>query len=219
MKKLVPFILSLAMLFSLCSCGSNSTPTQTDDSNAQEQTDTSAQPDEEVSANENEPAEEEIPIQEPDLWDMYNYIDDFNQPTEDRYISNIDVIAGTFSNSATTDSLLYAYFAVDAEKIGIVLLEYGTYQVKNNSSRYTDTYNIIMRTADGTDHKMTGTLYCGQGVITIDKEYYDEVISALSGESEQTTAFAIINAEHTTTKYLLSVVSGNFAEKYQELCQ
>lgn len=219
MKKLVPIILSIAMIFSLCSCGGNSTANETDESQAQEQTDASAQPDEEAPTNDNEPTEEETPIQEPDLWDIYNYIDDFNQPTEDRYISNTTALVGTFSNSATTDSLLYAYLAVDADKVGIVLYEYGKYQVKNNSSTYADTYNITMRTADGTDHKMTGTLYCGQSVITVDDAYYDEIISALSGESNQTTAFAIVDAKYTTTKYLISVVSGNFVEKYQEVCQ
>ena len=206
MKKLIPIILSLAMIFSLCSCGGNST-TQDDESQSQVQTDDSAQTDEDTSS------------QDSSLWDISYYVDDFNQPTEDAYICSTTAFPGTFSNSATTDSLVYAHIAVDKDDISIFLYEYGSNQVKNSSSYNDDIYNIKMRTADGTDYNFTGTIYCGSDRIIVDPEHRAEVIDALSQEGNITTTFYIEDAEHTTTHYLFAVVSNNFAEKYQELYQ
>ena len=85
MKKLIPIILSLAMIFSLCSCGGNST-TQDDESQSQVQTDDSAQTDEDTPANENSPTDGDTSSQDSSLWDISYYVDEFNQPTEDAYI-------------------------------------------------------------------------------------------------------------------------------------
>ena len=196
MKKLIPIILSLAMIFSLCSCGGNST-TQDDESQSQVQTDDSAQTDEDTPANENSPTDEDTSSQDSSLWDISYYVDDFNQPTEDAYICSTTAFPGTFSNSATTDSLVYAHIAVDKDDISIFLYEYGSNQVKNSSSYNDDIYNIKMR----------------------NPEHRAEVIDALSQEGNITTTFYIEDAEHTTTHYLFAVVSNNFAEKYQELYQ
>lgn len=218
MKKLIPIILSLAMIFSLSSCGGNST-TQDDESQSQVQTDDSAQTDEDTPANENSPTDEDTSSQDSSLWDISYYVDDFNQPTEDAYICSTTAFPGTFSNSATTDSLVYAHIAVDKDDISIFLYEYGSNQVKNSSSYNDDIYNIKMRTADGTDYNFTGTIYCGSDRIIVDPEHRAEVIDALSQEGNITTTFYIEDAEHTTTHYLFAVVSNNFAEKYQELYQ
>ena len=120
MKKLIPIILSLAMIFSLCSCGGNST-TQDDESQSQLQTDDSAQTDEDTPANENSPTDGDTSSQDSSLWDISYYVDEFNQPTEDAYIYSTTAFPGTFSNSATTDSLVYAHIAVDKDDISILL--------------------------------------------------------------------------------------------------
>ena len=60
------------------------------------------------------------------------------------------------------NSELYANVMVDLDdNVMIFLYEYGSRQVKNSSERYWDEYNITMRTPDGADHKITGTMYCG----------------------------------------------------------
>lgn len=148
------------------------------------------------------------------IWYTDYYVDEFNQPVTDQwYIANNTFFIGTFNNSATSDSGLTAELLVDFEKyISIFLYEYGNNLVKNASESYVDEYNIIMRTPDGIDHNITGTMYCGGDRIVIDEGYYDEVLSALKGEGN--IGFYIENAERTVENYLITVPASNFAEEY-----
>lgn len=146
-------------------------------------------------------------------WRIDYYVDDFNQPTDEWYITEDEYLVGTFSNSATTNSKLYANVMVDLDdNVMIFLYEYGSRQVKNSSERYWDEYNITMRTPDGADHKITGTMYCGDDRVNIDDAYIDEVLTALKGEGN--VMFRIENADRTVESYLIEVATSNFAELY-----
>lgn len=146
-------------------------------------------------------------------WRIDYYVDDFNQPTDEWYITEDEYLVGTFSNSATTNSKLYANVMVDLDDNAMIFLyEYGSRQVKNSSERYWDEYNITMRTPDGADHKITGTMYCGDDRVNIDDAYIDEVLTALKGEGN--VMFRIENADRTVESYLIEVATSNFAELY-----
>ena len=146
-------------------------------------------------------------------WYTGYYVDDFNQPTDEWFITENEYLVGTFSNSATTNAKLAANVMVDLEdSIMIFLYEYGSHQVKNSSESYVDEYNITMRLPDGTDHNITGTMYCGDDRIYIDDGYIDEVLTALKGEGN--IMFRITNAERTVESYLITVETSNFAEEY-----
>ena len=146
-------------------------------------------------------------------WRIDYYVDDFNQPTDEWYITEDEYLVGTFSNSATTNSKLYANVMVDLDdNVMIFLYEYGSRQVKNSSERYWDEYDITMRTPDGADHKITGTMYCGDDRVNIDDAYIDEVLTALKGEGN--VMFRIENADRTVESYLIEVATSNFAELY-----
>lgn len=182
-------------------------------------------------ASDDAPAGEDAPATEPaetpseptestsaKIWSMNYYVDDFDEPTDEWYIMNNTPFAGTFSNSATTDSSLTATILVDFEnEVTFFLYEYGRNQVKNSSERYVDEYDITMRTADGADHNITGTLYCGGDRIFIDDKYIDEVITAL--KSGEKVMFRIVNSERTVESYLLKINTGNFAEVYDAKVQ
>lgn len=226
MKKTLLIVLTLAMLLSLCACGSsNDAPTSNvEDSSTTQTTDApeqEAQNNETTSSestpNEEAPAETDKAEDEGSLWETYYYVDDFNQPTEDGYICNSTYFLGTFSNSATTDSNLLVNVVVDEVDIAFFLYEYGNNLVKNNSSSYDDLYNITMRTADGTDLSFTGTMFCGDDRIFIDPDFIPQVVSALSQEGNTMTSFYIENAERTINNYLFTVISNNFAEQYNAL--
>ena len=226
MKKTLLIVLTLAMLLSLCACGSsNDVPTSNvEDSSTTQTTDApeqEAQNNETTSSestpNEEAPAETDKAEEEESLWETYYYVDDFNQPTEDGYICNSTYFLGTFSNSATTDSNLLVNVVVDEVDIAFFLYEYGNNLVKNNSSSYDDPYNITMRTADGTDLSFTGTMFCGDDRIFIDPDFIPQVVSALSQEGNTMTSFYIENAERTINNYLFTVISNNFAEQYNAL--
>lgn len=67
-------------------------------------------------------------------WRIDYSVDDFNQPTDEWYITEDEYLVGTFSNSATTNSELYANVMVDLDdNVMIFLYEYGSRQVKNSS--------------------------------------------------------------------------------------
>ena len=212
MKKRIVVFLTCLMCISLCACGrtestgGNNANTQTENNSETQTTETST-----------ETSTETDNKDEASMWETYYYVDDFNQPTEDGYICNSTYFLGTFSNSATTDSNLFVNVVVDEVDIAFFLYEYGSNQVKNNSSSYDDLYNITMRTADGTDLSFTGTMFCGDDRIFIDQDYIPQVISALSQEGNTMTSFYIENAERTTTNYLFTVISNNFAEQYEAL--
>ena len=75
------------------------------------------------------------------LWSVNYYVDDFQQPTEEWYITNETSFTGTFSNSATTNSKLLVQVAVDefegeGKRVAFFLYEYGRNQVKNSSTNY-----------------------------------------------------------------------------------
>ena len=143
------------------------------------------------------------------------YVDEFDQPTKDGYVWNYNYITGKFSNSATTDSLLYVQVLVDKDDITIFLYEYGRNLVKNSSSRYVEDYDITMKTADGTKYNLKGTIYCGGDRLFINEKYESTVLNAL--KSGDTVSFYIVQSDRTTTTYLFSVNSSNFAEKYESM--
>ena len=150
------------------------------------------------------------------IWSSNYYVDEFDEPTDEWYIANDVIFSGTFSNSATTDSKLTAYILVDCNgDIAFMLYEYGRNQVKNSSQNYVDEYTITMRTADGKDHNVKGTLYCGGDRIFIDDSYINTVLSAL--KSGEKVMFRIVNAERNVESYLLKIDTGNFAEVYKKV--
>ncbi len=154
-------------------------------------------------------------------WAVDYYVDDFDQPTDKWYISTDNSVEGNFSNSATTKSQLNAQIAVDkdeetgGDRVAIFLWEYGRTMVKNSSEQTVDEYNIIMRTADGSDHDLTGTMYCGGDRLFIDDSYVGDVIAAL--KESGTVSFRIVDANRTTSTYLFSIETSNFGSVYDSM--
>lgn len=149
------------------------------------------------------------------IWSVNYYVDDFQQPTDEWYITANTSFSGTFSNSATTNSKLAVQVAVDAEDVAFFLYEYGRSQVKNPSSNYVDEYDITMRTADGTDHSLSGTVYCGGDRLMIEGKDMDTVLAAMKDGG--TISFHIVESDRTTTSYLFSLEASNFSQVYEEM--
>lgn len=151
------------------------------------------------------------------IFSLSYYVDEFDQPTSEGYIANNNYISGTFSNSATSDSLLNVTVLADEDDVAFFLYEYGRSLVKNSSSNYVDKYDITMKTADGTKQKVTGTIYCGGDRLFIDKKHHAKVLAAL--QSGEKVSFYIVESERTTTTYLFTVNTSNFAENYAKLIE
>ena len=111
------------------------------------------------------------------IWEVRYYVDEFNNPTTEGYITTKDYVVGTFSNSATTNSELYVIWLIDKSDVAIKLVEYGRSVVKSSYS--STNYNIVMLDPDGNRVYMTGTMWKGGDRIYIDSEYESTVIEAL----------------------------------------
>ena len=153
------------------------------------------------------------------MWGVDYYVDNFNQPTDEWFITNANYyFEGTFNNSATVDSLLLVQAAYDLNNyITFFLYEYGSSLVVNSSNMYYEEYDITMRTPDGVDHPLTGKMYTGGDRIYIDDAYTDEVLTALRGEGD--IMFYIVNSDRTVENYLVTIPASNFGELYDEMVQ
>ena len=215
MKRIFALLLTLALALSLAACGSAPAASGGSSSAAASG---SQETQDGASSSGADPAQSDPEPTPAQVWEVQYYVDDFNQPTDDGFVTNKNYFVGQFSNSATTNSRLYVQVLADGTDVVFFLYEYGSRQVKNSSSNYVDTYSITMRTGDGTDHALTGTLYCGGDRVYVDDACKASVIDALS-QADQQVSFLIVDDKYSTTKYLFTVDCGNFAEAYQELTQ
>ena len=145
-------------------------------------------------------------------WMKKYYVDQFGLPTTEPYVTNTEYIIGKFSNSATTNSKLYAYFLIDADDIAIVLLEYGSQKVKAYSTK---DYTIIMLDANNTKYTMYGTMYKNGDRVFISDNYKTQVINAL--RKSGSISFYLEESEYTLSTYLFTVETSNFSDIYQTL--
>lgn len=135
-------------------------------------------------------------------WQVKYYVDEFNMPTSQGYITTKDYITGTFSNSATTNSMLYVIWLIDGEDVAIKLAEYGRNVVK--SSYDSTDYSIIMLDPDGKKISMSGTMYKGGDRIYIDSQYESTVLEALKKNGSVT--FKITeDGKYASSSYLFKM--------------
>lgn len=144
-------------------------------------------------------------------WTSKYYVDIFDQPTDEAYVTGKDVFVGKFSNSATTDSLLYVKVLVDKDEVAFVLYEYGKYIVDNPYSRHEE-YGIIMKDANGKQYTLDGSMNASDGDRIFVSSDSDEkaVVDALKGNGS--VSFYIYNKDRPINTYLFSVETSNFSE-------
>ena len=143
------------------------------------------------------------------IWKIKYYVDEFNNPTTEGYITTKEYVKGTFNNSATTNSLLYVIWLIDKDDVAIKLAEYGSNVVK--SSYDTTYYSIVMLDPDGKKVSMTGTMYKGGDRIYIDTSYESTVLEALKRNSSVT--FKITEkGKYASSDYLFKMEDTSFFE-------
>jgi hypothetical protein len=80
-------------------------------------------------------------------WKLRYYVDSFGDDTDVPYVT-LDLMEGSFSNSATTNSSLEWKFLIDNEDATIMLFEYGSSRV-NGSSSSPDEYSLQVKDPAG----------------------------------------------------------------------
>lgn len=199
MKKLITLLIVLSLSLSIVSCAkkedsSTNTKTETDTSTNEttESGDTTAD------------AQENTTVKE--TWTKDFYVDDFNEPTDEWFISSS--FTGTFSNSATNNSNLSGYILIDQTYVSFILYEYNRNQVKNIYS-HEEEYTIVTRDVNGNEQQFTGYIYSeGDRVIVSDAQTSAMKELLKNGEKIK---FYIYETDNSVTNYLFQTESTNLS--------
>jgi len=142
------------------------------------------------------------------MWEIRYYVDEFDNPTTEGYITNTKWIWGTFNNSATTNSDLKVKWLIDKDSIALKLFEYGSYQVKNSWIEAQD-YSIAMLDPNGNKTNWTGYMLSGGDRIYLrGSDTYKKIIDTFSLNGSVT--FRIVESDNQTTNYLFKMEDTSF---------
>lgn len=151
---------------------------------------------------------------ESQVWEQRFYVDEFDQPTDNPYITNMKYFEGTFSNSVTNNSPLYAAILVDAEGIGIKLYEYKNSPVTGYRSNG-QSFSINILPPDGEKLTVHGMLYNNsKSVYVVDSavsNYRTDLLNVLKGGGE-----IKISMQSDGDSYLFTIPSSyDFKDLYE----
>ena len=151
------------------------------------------------------------------MWELRYYVDEFQLPTDDAYIVNTQLIEGTFSNSATTNSDLLVKLLIDEYDVAIMMYEYGSYQVNNPYSSDWAYYDVTMLDSEGERHYLTGYILANGGDrIFFDEE--DELTILNAFKANGTVMFSIVDSERSIDSYLFTIEDTSyFSNAYNKL--
>ena len=144
------------------------------------------------------------------VWEKRAFVDEFNLPTDDYYVINKAPFTGTFSNSATTNSDLLAYLIIDADYVGVRLIEYGDYVVKNSFSK-DEVYSTALMDPAGEKYYFDGTMAAGSDRIVYKSEARDMILDALCQDG--IVRFSITEKDNEVSRYIFAVAdTAGFAD-------
>lgn len=144
------------------------------------------------------------------IWYVDYYRDDFKQPTDEWYIT-APAFPGTFNFDTTRDAKLSVEVRVNCYgEIAFLLYRYGD---KLERSVGAELYYITMRTSEGTDYEMTGTLYESDHHLCIDEEYKSTVLETMRNGG--TIHFYVEYSRIQGTNFLFSIDTDGFDSVYQ----
>ena len=145
-------------------------------------------------------------------WERRYYNDEFNNPTDKAFIAPVDVLDGTFSNSATTNSKLNAYIRVNSDDCEIMLWEYGSSLVKAYS---TNDYDITILLPNGTKRYFTGVMYKNGNAICFNN--YSEIVSLLKNTDGVLGIYIREDSKYgVNSTYLFEVDTSGFKDLYNK---
>ncbi len=144
-------------------------------------------------------------------WSIKSYIDEFNEPTGNLYVTNKYWIEGTFNNSAANNRPAYMSILDDNTHCAIVLYEYDkNSKVKNYS---TETYTVKIKGETGILN-LTGTIYeDGDRLYLNDPDNFVEMLS-----NNSSVSIYIQSNKYSLNTYLFNnIKTDGFAEADQVL--
>ena len=151
---------------------------------------------------------------ETSLYKIKYFVDDFGDPTNEGYISQITPAEGTFSNSATRNSDMLWYFIIAPQETAFIIYEYGWSPVSGASS-YPTNYEISVKLADGAVCTYRAKNYSNRISVNLNEE--SDFINLLCSNSSVRIVIKEIS-DYSNTSYNLGTVDcTGLAELYAEL--
>lgn len=150
-------------------------------------------------------AEAEMDSESAGIWMVKYYVDEFNQPTEKGYVSASKYFEGTFSNTATTNSLLYVVPLFD-EEVSFKLLEYGENVVKGYYSNG-QKYSVSVLAPSGEKYSMEGVLRKGADRVTLNNSYTPYFYDILNENGSVKISMKEVDG---TSTYLFEIPDSSF---------
>lgn len=148
------------------------------------------------------------PVGDNGVWKVKNYVDEFGNPTDNKYIATSTI--GAFSNSATNGSELIAGILANKNDVEINLLEYGTYPISVIGS--SASINVKMSVNGETINVGNAIFLKGTKRLVINNAL--PVFKALV-ENPKVTMLITIN-DYGLSRYLFDIDSAGFEYTYHE---
>lgn len=149
------------------------------------------------------------------IWGIKYYVDEFNKPTDKRYITNVKNFYGSFSNSATTNSSLSAKIIIDPNGIYIILWEYGNYQVKGYIAT---SYKIVLQDVDGKKTNINGIMKKNSDRITVDLSEWETFVGLII-YNEKVNVYIEEKTDYGySSTYLFTINQDNFHTVFNDYC-
>ena len=139
------------------------------------------------------------------MWIRSAFLDEFNMPTDDYYISNSQPITGTFNDSVSSDQRLTVqlFMRLSDSTVSLRLSEYGRSIVKNSSNMYAKTYDVTMLDPAGERHYMSAEIPTGGDAVIFDEDDSALIVDALAAGGP--VRFAMTQSAIPTNKYIFSI--------------
>ena len=146
------------------------------------------------------------------IWEIRHYIDKFNRPTKECYVSQIKKRLGTFSNSATSNSIMSYITFLEKDGVSFKFWDYERYPLNNTYSEPID-FDFHCIASSGKTLSATAVMYGETSQVMLDDEYVvDEFIELL-----QTNKSLRIIISSGLSEYRFTLKRGNFNKVFKSL--
>jgi hypothetical protein len=135
------------------------------------------------------------------IWEISNYVNEFNEITKEKYIRMKDDISGTFSNSATQNSELTVRFLINGNKnVNIMLFEYaGNNPVKEGVE---ENYKVRIKHNDDNPITLYANNYSDR--LSFDKKSSAKITDIFK-QGGSVSFFIIENSQYSISQYQFKI--------------
>ncbi len=149
-------------------------------------------------------------------WDVNSWVNEFNQPTGDKFIRQKNASTGTFTNSATNGSEMSAWLYCEKSDFEIALIEYDMFPVTGGSSDYPYSVEISISFGD-TIQRLGNYSFTGKRIYV---HYPKAVLQLYKAFVENPTVkmYIVVDNGFSDIKntYLFDINTSGFEEMYSK---